>query len=107
MPEDHKIYSASMKDDVFTMTFTAPKQLLLNPEWENMVWDQTLRMAHEAGFMPVGPIFISYEEVEPPPTQLIEGESLTSRIQRWQAANPLGAVDLVKVTATVQVGLQV
>lgn len=115
MPEDNKIYSTTVEDGVFTMTFTAPAQLLLRSDWENMVWDQTLRMAHEAGLVPVGPIFIEHEATEKPkaePTPLVEGESLSDRVKRWNTTHqqgilgPLLQPDLIKVTASVQVGLQ-
>lgn len=117
-------YQETAEDGVFTLRFKAAKQLLLHPEFEQMVWDETLRRAHVAGHMPVGPIFIETAEYEPPPapqTELIEGESLFDRMTRWSRtqdmskyvmegmAGQLGpvTVDLMQVTASVQLGLSI
>ena len=107
------MYECKAEDGVFTMTFEAPRQLLLHEEFEQMVWDETLRQAHAAGHIPVGPIHVEHAEITDEPTALIEGESLTQRMERWAAKNMhrhvmagmTGGADMIRVTAQVQVGL--
>lgn len=109
-------YETRVENDVFLMTFQAPRQLLLHPEFEAMVHDECLRQAHSQGVMPVGPILIEHSEIESAPTsELREGETLKERMERWQATHGAkyvaqgfaGAaqVDLIKVTASVSIGL--
>ena len=113
------VYTTEIKDGVFTMSFKAPRQLLLHEEFEKMVWDETLRRAHAEGHIPVGSILISASEpsADEPPMELREGESLLDRMQRWQQRNAARhiaegmaeayaaiPVEYVQITAEVQLG---
>lgn len=105
-------YECTAADGVFTMRFKAPRQLLLHEEFEAMVWDECLRHAHIGGHMPVGPILIETSEVEDEPVEVVEGEPLKVRMQRWAEKNMayhvavgMGAGDFMIVTASVQLGL--
>ncbi len=112
-------FTTNVEDGVFTLIFTAPKRLLLHPDFESMVWDECLRRAHAEGHVPVGPIHIQTDDVaNEPQTPLVEGESLTDRMQRWanqHAAEHIQAglfnlpppVDVMRVTAEVQIGASI
>lgn len=106
-------FECSVEGGVFTMSFSAPRQLLLDENFDSMVWDETLRRAHVAGHIPIGPVMITHAEHTPEPTELREGESLTERMQRWAATNMvremsigLGGTppDLIRVTSSVNLG---
>lgn len=112
------VYETSTDDGVFTLKFQAPRQLLLHDDFDAMVWDECLRQAHAAGVMPVGPILVTHSEIEdapPKPSELREGESMKERMERWQAENghryvmegfaSAAQVDLIQVTASVQIGV--
>lgn len=45
----------------FKYAVLAPAQIILNPEWEQMVWDETLRAADERGVMLVGSVLVTHE----------------------------------------------
>lgn len=105
-----------LNGDIFTLRITAPKQLLLHEEFEAMVWDETLRRAHQQGLIPVGPVLVTTAEPIPEPQHLIEGESLADRMQRYMTtegnmhvaaafAGVPDTSDFMVVTATVQIGL--
>jgi hypothetical protein len=101
-------YEEIVENGTFTLRFRAAKQLLLHPEFEQMVWDECLRRAHMGGHMPVGPIFISTAEAddnEPTTSELAEGEALV--MHRVVLDTPFGqhSVEVIVVTAQVQLGL--
>ena len=79
----------------FRMWFLAPRQLLLNPDWEQLVWDETIRQAHTLGVIPVGSVFIRAEEAESV-QQLVEG--------RPMIVGSGVIVDMVKIHSEVMVG---
>lgn len=95
-------YEEKVEGGVFTLTFRASKQLLLHPEFEQMVWDECLRRAHASGHMPVGPIFIETAEIESIQESLTEGNPL---IVNPMAMGGVVSVNMMRVTAQVQLGL--
>lgn len=91
-------YHASWDDKTFQMWFLAPRQLLLQQDWEQLVWDETLRQAHAQGVIPVGSVFIQAEEVGPQQA-LVEGHPMMP-----MGMQVLGVVDVVKVISEVMIG---
>ena len=53
-----------------------PQTMLMHPDWQNMVWDECLRRAHEAMLMPVGAVMISEPEPIEERRELVEGSPL-------------------------------
>lgn len=107
------MFECNAENGVFTMTFRAPKQLLLHPDYQQMVWDECLRRAHAAGHIPIGSILIEEADDQPEVQELVEGETLTARMERFMLArgNRLvlegftgQPVDYMRVTAQVQIG---
>lgn len=45
----------------FEFAVLAPAQILMTPDWEQMVWDETLKAADERGVLLVGPIHTTSE----------------------------------------------
>ena len=86
--------------ETFVCVMHIPVQLLLNPEWEAMCWDEALRQAHEAGVIPIGPIHLDTKRVPTPRAgQLTEGVPM--------AIGPLiGVPVVVEVTDTMMIGAQ-
>lgn len=118
-------YESSLSEDgkTFTLTFIAPKQLLLHPEYDAMVNDQVLRFAHQQAIIPIGAVFHTEEDYNPagpPQVPLKEGEDMVTRRLRAMGIGPAGPkgsgiplgemgmmgprIDLMKVTAEVAVG---
>lgn len=89
-------YHCSWDDRAFRMWFIAPRQLLLQADWEQLVWDETLRQAHAAGVIPVGAVLVEAEEA--PMQRLTEGQPMIA------LGAQLGMVDLVKVKSEVMIG---
>lgn len=90
-------YVVLLEGDLFRMQFLCVAQLLLTEDFSDMVWNQTLTMAHRHGLIPVGPVVISAAEPEPEsPEALTEGQPLVP----WQR----GMSDVVLVSAEVLVG---
>lgn len=54
-------YEATVKEGSFQVRFLVPSRVLLFPEFEQIVWDEVLRMAHERDIIPVGSIMITHE----------------------------------------------
>lgn len=56
-----------MSEETFTRAYWIHPQLILTePRWEDMIWDECLKEAHQEGKMPVGPVMIraaTHEEV--------------------------------------------
>ena len=91
-------YHCETTSTTFKMWFVCPRQLLLREDWEQLVWDETLRQAHSRGIIPVGSVLVEACEVSAT-GPLVEGQPVPvfrSRI--------LGEVDLVKVCSEVMVG---
>lgn len=81
--------------------FFLPTQATLVEGWQNAVWDEALRHAHEAGHIPVGPILISDPEPWNGPEQAPLMPGIPMSVQ-----NPfVGVVNVVKVTATLMLGV--
>ena len=104
-------YHCKVENDTFIMTFDAPRQLLLNPDWEALVWNECIAQAGKMGVITTGSILITATEIEKlPPTELKEGESLKERMERFMETRGRRIVEgafMVQITATVQVGIQI
>jgi hypothetical protein len=59
-------YDAEKK--TYTIEFTAPKQLLLNPQFEAMVHDELLRNADRKGLVVEGQIMVTHQDKDAPET---------------------------------------
>lgn len=90
--------------ETFVAKFHVPPQILLHPEWEDMAHDHALKMAHEQGIIPVGPIMIETE------IKKMGGMSEGKPMQVHSLSELLGTVaqglgmEVVEVTATMMVG---
>ncbi len=88
----------------FVREYYVPKQFLLREDWQDILWDETLREAHQRGVIPVGPIMFTQEEVPSGVTAqqpLIPGVPM--EVMPLMAAG-LMRVEMVKVTASVMLG---
>lgn len=54
-------YQIEKTETSFSISALVPAQLLLMPEWEQLVWDETLRQADADGVMLVGPVHVTAE----------------------------------------------
>lgn len=90
--------------ETFVVKFNVPPQILLDPQWDAMAHDHALKMAHEQGVIPVGPIMIETE------TRKMGGMAEGQPMQVHSMAELLGTVaqglgmEVVEVTATMMVG---
>lgn len=92
-------YEITAEDGIFTFQFRAPKQLLLHPQFEQMVWDECLRHAHAAGHIPVGPVHIEVVNDDKPVEALEEGTPIP--LFPVAALSP----DIMLVSAQVQIAV--
>lgn len=86
--------------ETFVVKFLVPPQVTLLPEWDAMAWDHALKLAHEQGVIPVGPIMIDLER-KTGQAQLVEGQPIM--INKLTHAAGMG-LEVVEVTATMMVG---
>jgi hypothetical protein len=86
--------------ETLKVSFFVPPQILLHEQWDDMAHDHALKLAHEQGVIPVGPILIETELVEQ--TGLQEGVPMSLNGMAAAAAG-LG-LQVVKVTASMLVG---
>lgn len=91
-------YHLDWDDKSFRMWFIAPRQLLLQEDWEQLVWDETLRQAHSKGVIPIGAVMVVAEEA-PPQQALVEGHALQPL-----GVTMVGIVDVVKIKSEVMIG---
>lgn len=91
-------YHLDWDDKSFRMWFLAPRQLLLQDDWEQLVWDETLRQAHSQGVIPIGAVMVTAEEA-PKQQALLEGHALQPL-----GVQMVGIVDVVKVKSEVMIG---
>jgi hypothetical protein len=101
-------YRTRVENDTFIMEFVGPRQLLLMSDFNAMVHNQCLSMAHAQGLHPVGEIFISTSEVrgEAESDQLVEGESLDEKMRRrrnQEMRQIFGGQDMAKMTVRAEV----
>lgn len=87
--------------ETFKAIFHVPPQILLHPEWEAMAHDHALKMAHEQGVIPVGPIMIE-TRLTSGQVGLVEGQPML--INRMAAAASGLGMEVVEVTASMLVG---
>lgn len=90
--------------ETYTVTFHVPPQILLHPEWESMAWDHALKLAHENGVIPVGPIHIETKSSSAT-VGLVEGQPML--IHKMAAAAAGLGLEVVEVTATMMVGSRI
>lgn len=87
-----------------TVSFLVNKQQLLIEDFEAAAHDTILRVAHNRGHMPIGPILIRVEECEPveqkpleegkPMLRSFEDYALDAAIMRGDIAQVIGEVEL-------------
>lgn len=71
-------YDAEKK--TYTIEFTAPKQLLLNPQWEALVHDELLRNADRKGLVVEGQVMVTTRDKDQPETVAeASGDETTAR----------------------------
>jgi hypothetical protein len=100
MPLDPE-YQTRVEGGTFILEFKAPSTLLLHPEYQNMVWDECLRRAHNEGCIPVGPVLVTEERIEKR-----QVESLIDGVPMDIGAAVSGSIsyDVMKVRAEVSIG---
>jgi hypothetical protein len=104
-------YHCEVDEGLFVMTFVAPKQLLLNPEWKKLVHNECLDQAWKRGIITTGGVTVEYDDLEKAlPSELKEGETLKERMERYMAtrgrhivAASFVQVDLMEVRAYARV----
>lgn len=69
-------YTWWIENLTFIMEFEADPLLRMHPEFDAMVWDQCVRLAHENLLMPVGAVMVTLEDVISTQRPLTEGVSL-------------------------------
>lgn len=86
--------------ETFVVEFFVLPSFLQEADWESACWDHALKLAHEAGKIPVGPILIQHEIVKAGVnTPLVEGVPMMLM--------PLIAQDVVRIRASCMIGAEV
>lgn len=89
-----------------TVSFLVNKQQLLLDDFEAAAHDAVLRTAHNRGHMPIGPILIRVEDVEPEEQKpLEEGKPMLRSLEEIALDSAIRNGDIAQVIGEVELGL--
>ena len=99
----------------YKRVFYVPREFCIRPDWEQIIWDETLKAAHAAGKIPVGAIMIDTEDgpraypsqIQPDGTLVEHTPMRVVPLEQAQADMLLGQQPTIKITAEVMVGADV
>lgn len=94
--------------DVFSQEYIVPSEFLFREDWEQIIWDETLRRAHALGKMPVGAIMITHEPgPDVYPSQINEDGSLSEHDKMTPVPFHLALMDSAGRKSTVKINAEV